>query len=171
MPELYFCSCWGGLFNVPFLMRWDVCWVSRTLQPGGVIWGRHGVTERLCNLQVTSAPIRKWVWLTSASNFHSTPGTRSTDICHWLQPVWILFLALQIEARGNSSGSRRGLLYHHQYWWTYSSSRDLVVSAFDSCISSAKHWVEAVPGKKKQHMYRISPSAFFSSKSFTTALG
>lgn len=44
---------------------------AETLQPGGVIWGRHGVTEMLCNLQVTLVFIRKEVWLTSASNFHS----------------------------------------------------------------------------------------------------
>lgn len=154
MPELYFCVCWSGLLNVPFLMRWDVCWVSQTLQPGGVIWGRRGVTEKLCNLQVTLVPIRKQVWLTSASNFPSTPRTRSTDIRHWLQPVWILFLALETEARGKGSGSRRDLLYHHQYWWTYSSSRDLVIYAFDGYISSAKHWVEA--GKKTPYLQNLT---------------
>lgn len=143
---------------------------AEALQPGGVIWGRHGVTEKLCNLQVTLVSIRKQVWLTSSSNFHSTPGTRSTDIHH--NTVWILFVAIQTEARGNSSGSRRGWLSHHQYWWTYSSSRDLVIYAFDSSISSEwKKFQEKKQTNKQKYTYRISLSAFFSSDSFTTVLG
>lgn len=164
-----YCNC----ISVPVGIACLMCPLSRdgksdgsaTRCSGEMKKGRSRVNEELGNLQVTLSSWQK----AGLPNLCSKSLLLSWDKINRDLSVTATgcsdcSLALQIKARGNarswdSSGSRRGLLYHHQYWYTSSFSQGFVVYLFNRHISSARHWVEADPGKNtptkphKMHLF------------------